>query len=48
METALKTFKLIKKKKYSLFIEADKKINNTDYNNISLTFNNEKINKNLD
>ena len=48
MENVLRSFKLIKQNKYSLFIEADKKNNNSDYNNISLTFNNEKINKNLD
>ena len=48
MENVLRSFKLIKQNKYSLFIEADKKNNNSDYNNIFLTFNNEKINKNLD
>ncbi len=39
MEEALKSFKLLKENKYSLFIEQDKKFDKKSYNNIILPIN---------
>ena len=36
MENALKTFKILKENKYSVFIEANKEINKENYNEVKL------------